>query len=125
MNVDPMTRTLRRHGYTHTGTRTIDALDIQPPPFVIDALCAQIDSGDLFFPPRGGSTEDAKRICMLCTQRIACLAYGMDEDFGVYGGTTAAQRQRMRRERGAPCPKCLRIVVNMDAHRARCAKAAA
>lgn len=63
------------------------------------ALCRQIDSGDLFFPEKGGSALEAKRICLACDVRAECLDYALtnDERFGVYGGTTPAERDKLQR----------------------------
>ena len=35
--------------------------------------------------------------CKTCPRPGACLAYGWDDEWGVYGGTTPRQRVRMRR----------------------------
>ena len=49
-----------------------------------DALCAQTDP-EAFFPEKGGSTRDAKKICTSCEVRAECLEYalGNDERFGI------------------------------------------
>ena len=36
------------------------------------ALCAQTDP-EAFFPEKGGSTRDAKRVCLSCDVRVECL----------------------------------------------------
>lgn len=66
-----------------------------------DALCAQTDP-EAFFPEKGGSTRDAKRVCAACTVRAECLDYAManDERFGIWGGLSERERRRLRRERG-------------------------
>ena len=47
-----------------------------------DALCAQTDP-EAFFPEKGGSTRDAKRVCEACTVKDACLEYAKrDRRFG-------------------------------------------
>ncbi len=60
------------------------------------ALCAQIDP-DLFFPERGTSGAEAKRICFACEARIECLTYALDhrERFGIWGGMTERGRRRL------------------------------
>ena len=47
------------------------------------ALCAQPDP-EAFFPEKGGSTREAKRICIGCEVKGECLEYalGSDERFG-------------------------------------------
>ena len=44
-----------------------------------EALCAQTDP-EAFFPEKGGSTRDAKRVCGVCPVREECLQYAMDND---------------------------------------------
>ena len=36
------------------------------------ALCAQTDP-EAFFPEKGGSTREAKRVCLSCEVRAECL----------------------------------------------------
>ena len=47
------------------------------------ALCAQTDP-EAFFPEKGGSTREAKRVCLTCDVRGECLEYALanDERFG-------------------------------------------
>lgn len=63
-----------------------------------DALCAQTDP-EAFFPEKGGSTRDAKRVCGSCPVRDECLDYAMDHDekFGIWGGLSERERRRLRR----------------------------
>ena len=63
-----------------------------------DALCAQTDP-EAFFPEKGGSTRDAKRVCAACPVRDECLEYAMahDEKFGIWGGLSERERRRLRR----------------------------
>jgi hypothetical protein len=51
------------------------------------ALCAQTDP-EAFFPEKGGSTREAKRICSGCEVRAECLEFALahDERFGIWGG---------------------------------------
>lgn len=67
----------------------------------VDALCAQTDP-EAFFPEKGGSTREAKRVCAACLVRQECLDYAMDNDerFGIWGGLSERERRRLRRERG-------------------------
>lgn len=64
-----------------------------------DALCAQTDP-EAFFPEKGGSTREAKRICDSCDVRAACLDYALenDERFGIWGGLSERERRKLRRE---------------------------
>ncbi len=63
-----------------------------------DALCAQTDP-EAFFPEKGGSTRDAKRICDTCDVRQQCLEYALenDERFGIWGGLSERERRKLRR----------------------------
>ena len=70
-----------------------------PGPWVDLALCAQID-GDLFFPEKGGSTRDAKKMCLSCEVREECLQYALEneERFGIWGGKSERERRRILKE---------------------------
>jgi len=63
-----------------------------------DALCAQTDP-EAFFPEKGGSTRDAKRICASCEVRAECLEYALqnDERFGIWGGLSERERRKLKR----------------------------
>ncbi len=62
------------------------------------ALCAQTDP-EAFFPEKGGSTREAKRICSGCDVKAECLDYALahDERFGIWGGLSERERRRLRR----------------------------
>ncbi|MGP3999782.1 WhiB family transcriptional regulator [Streptomyces sp. 8N706] len=62
------------------------------------ALCAQTGP-DFFFPEAGGSTREAKQVCLACEERVPCLEYALanDERFGVWGGLSENERRRLRR----------------------------
>ena len=62
------------------------------------ALCAQTDP-EAFFPEKGGSTREAKRICTGCEVRSECLEYALskDERFGIWGGLSERERRRLKR----------------------------
>ncbi len=66
-----------------------------------DALCAQTDP-EAFFPEKGGSTRDAKRICTSCEVRDQCLEYALanDERFGIWGGLSERERRKLKRDVG-------------------------
>ncbi len=55
---------------------------------------------DWWFPertqgPKGG--DKAKAICEACPVKVECLAWAVenDEAYGIWGGTTPAERRRM------------------------------
>jgi WhiB family redox-sensing transcriptional regulator len=62
------------------------------------ALCAQTDP-EAFFPEKGGSTREAKRVCMSCEVRVQCLDYALenDERFGIWGGLSERERRRVKK----------------------------
>jgi WhiB family redox-sensing transcriptional regulator len=62
------------------------------------ALCAQTDP-EAFFPEKGGSTREAKRICSGCEVRAECLEFALahDERFGIWGGLSERERRRLKR----------------------------
>lgn len=62
------------------------------------ALCAQADP-EAWFPDKGGSTRDAKRVCKRCEVKDACLDYALrnGERFGIWGGVSERDRRRMLR----------------------------
>ena len=74
----------------------VDELDWQD-----RALCAQTDP-EAFFPEKGGSTREAKRVCRSCEVRAECLEYALehDERFGIWGGMSERERRRLKRQAG-------------------------
>jgi len=66
------------------------------------ALCAETDP-EAFFPEKGGSTREAKRVCRSCEVRAECLEYALehDERFGIWGGMSERERRRLKRDRAA------------------------
>ena len=64
-----------------------DDVDEGPLAWQERALCAQTDP-EAFFPEKGGSTREAKRVCATCEVREECLEYALanDERFGIWGG---------------------------------------
>jgi WhiB family transcriptional regulator, redox-sensing transcriptional regulator len=71
---------------------------LEEPEWQERALCAQTDP-EAFFPEKGGSTREAKRICSGCEVRAECLDYALahDERFGIWGGLSERERRRLRR----------------------------
>jgi WhiB family transcriptional regulator, redox-sensing transcriptional regulator len=107
--VNVMTDALAMGGLTHT----VESIDLLREPLVVGeavgepadepdwqerALCAQTDP-EAFFPEKGGSTREAKRICSGCEVRAECLEYALahDERFGIWGGLSERERRRLRR----------------------------
>lgn len=66
-----------------------------------DALCSGTDT-EAFYPNKGESTSDAKRICRRCPVRAECLEYALDmaERFGVWGCRSERERRRLLKDLG-------------------------
>jgi len=62
------------------------------------ALCAQTDP-EAFFPEKGGSTREAKKVCLTCEVRDDCLEYALmnDERFGIWGGLSERERRKLKK----------------------------
>ena len=62
------------------------------------ALCAQTDP-EAFFPEKGGSTREAKKVCLSCEVRVECLEYALEQDerFGIWGGLSERERRRLKK----------------------------
>ena len=81
-----------------------DRIELAPDSFEDDdqwqerGLCAQTDP-EAFFPEKGGSTREAKRICQGCEVKDRCLEYALanDERFGIWGGLSERERRRLKR----------------------------
>lgn len=79
------------------------------PDWHADAICHQT-SPDHFFPPKGGSTAVARRVCWGapgqpgCAARAECLKWALDngERFGVWGGMTERERRIMLKKGHSP-----------------------
>ena len=62
------------------------------------ALCAQTDP-EAFFPEKGGSTREAKKVCLTCEVRDDCLESALmnDERFGIWGGLSERERRKLKK----------------------------
>jgi hypothetical protein len=59
------------------------------------AVCAQTDP-EMWFPTPGKSPAAAKKLCVSCPARTACLDTAMRTPvLGVWGGTTVAERRAL------------------------------
>ena len=83
------------------GLTGLSGLTPEDPGWAELALCAQTDP-EAFFPEKGGSTREAKRVCQSCEVRQECLEYalGNDERFGIWGGLSERERRRLKRHIG-------------------------
>jgi WhiB family redox-sensing transcriptional regulator len=78
-------------------TSTLSLVPFPPPPWQSGALCAQADP-EAFFPEKGGSTKEAKKVCAVCPVQQECLEYALlnEERFGIWGGKSERERRRLR-----------------------------
>ena len=61
-----------------------------------DAACLDADPETFFLLGRGGSYSDARKVCSSCLVAADCLADGIDEPFGMWGGMTPDERRELR-----------------------------
>ena len=54
---------------------------------------------EAFFPEKGGSTREAKKVCVGCEVRSECLEYALanDERFGIWGGLSERERRKLKK----------------------------
>jgi WhiB family transcriptional regulator, redox-sensing transcriptional regulator len=73
---------------------------LQPVDWQTNARCTEVDP-EIFFPERGGSSKEARKVCDKCDVRLQCLEYALNnkEQFGIWGGTSERERRRLRKER--------------------------
>lgn len=76
----------------------------------LQALCRTMDP-DLFYSDKPDDQIIAVNTCWLCPARLDCFDYATNvktrQDFGVWGGTTPAERRQIRVPRvRIKCPHC-------------------
>lgn len=74
-----------------------DRLPLMGVPFPsrwVERAACRGGSTDLFFPPRGAGTAEAKAVCRRCAVKGECLDYAVrwHIGFGVWGGKSARER---------------------------------
>ena len=83
----------------------------QPSSWIEEAACRGVNDPEVFFPPNTPTTQaeavaqrrtirEAKQICGECVSQEPCRTYALDNPTlqGIWGGTTEAERVRLRRE---------------------------
>ncbi len=90
-------RTLEQRWDDHRRVVVADLLGTAPE-WQERALCSEADP-DSFFPEKGGSTREAKRVCGRCEVKSECLEYALshDERFGIWGGMSERERRKLKR----------------------------
>jgi WhiB family transcriptional regulator, redox-sensing transcriptional regulator len=83
---------------THDAQDLLEAQEPDESSWQERALCAQTDP-EAFFPEKGGSTREAKRVCLSCDVRGECLEYALlhDERFGIWGGLSERERRKLKK----------------------------
>lgn len=79
------------------------------------ALCAQTDP-EIFFPEKGGSVRLAIDICNECEVRLECLEWALtnNEKYGIWGGMTAKDRERLKKQRGVKGTRQVRKPITVS-----------
>jgi WhiB family redox-sensing transcriptional regulator len=80
-------------------------------PYFEQAACRGVDPA-LFFPERGDPTGPAKAVCAGCVHKLECLALGLGEHFGIWGGTSERERRSLRQREGVGVIDELEVSTN-------------
>ena len=84
-----------------TGAELVDFEDLLGRPgWHALAACAGVGP-DVFFSEEPEALDAARRLCRRCPVALECAEAGMGERYGVWAGTTPAERRRARRNRSA------------------------
>lgn len=89
---------------------------IERPEWMRDAACRGMDP-ELFYPSRGESVAQARKVCSGCPVRAECLTYAMNlhETHGMWGGMSERDRRRIRRGELTPRRPVGHPVMNASA----------
>ena len=81
--------------------------EFSPPAWHAEAACQGWDTNLFFQETRGPANyRTVKALCLTCPVTEQCLAAGLHEEFGVWGGLTPNERRKMRRlHRGVSSPR--------------------
>jgi len=95
---EPVAIALQRPAEQATAEQATAEQAVGEPSWQERSLCAQTDP-EAFFPEKGGSTREAKRVCLSCEVRVECLEYALenDERFGIWGGLSERERRRVKK----------------------------
>jgi WhiB family redox-sensing transcriptional regulator len=78
----------------------LDLLEARPA-WMADAACREAPTGVSWFPERGESGVEAKRVCGGCLVRSECLVWALGQGWelqGIWGGCSYGERRRMLRQ---------------------------
>lgn len=93
----PESRDAASRNRDHMGSAVADLLGFAPE-WQEFSSCSTTDP-EAFFPEKGGSVREAKRICSRCEVKSECLEYALanDERFGIWGGLSERERRKLKR----------------------------
>lgn len=85
------------------------------------AKCQEIDP-EAFFADGdtlSGSAQhlQAEETCQGCTVRLECLKYGLEEEFGVWGGIGEEEREHLRTTLAKHHPRVREVLIQRAANR--------
>lgn len=62
------------------------------------AACLNMDDA-AFYPEKGGSTREAKKVCRRCPVQAECLEWALatNEQHGIWGGLSDRERDKLKR----------------------------
>jgi WhiB family redox-sensing transcriptional regulator len=90
------------------------------------AACVGMDPEVFFVDTRRVKTKAETRLaldtCARCPVSAECLEYNIDEPFGIWGGKTAEERQKIRKEYGSRrrCQICNKMFETTSVHAKMC-----
>jgi WhiB family transcriptional regulator, redox-sensing transcriptional regulator len=76
------------------------ATALQVPAWHSEAACRDVPDPDIFFPKRGGSSQEARAICTRCPMLDECLKWTLETrpEYGIFGNTSERERRALKRE---------------------------
>jgi WhiB family transcriptional regulator, redox-sensing transcriptional regulator len=88
----------RRAGHAATLWELFNLGDLESTAWMQRGVCGQTDP-EAFFPEGGSDSRPARAVCAGCPVRVECREYAVDRPdlLGIWGGTSARERQRLRR----------------------------
>lgn len=80
----------------------IERLVGDPPEWTLASICTSVDP-EIFYPEKGGSTREGKKVCRARPVVNACLQYALDnqERFGIWGAHSERERRKLLTRRRA------------------------
>lgn len=87
-----------------------------PVSITTDGNCNNAPNPDIFFGETKNDIAAAKEFCAACPVRMICLAYALgNEEYGVWGGASARERQRLNGKKKIVSPEIRRDAAALRA----------